>query len=301
MFIGYILRNRKIIDDKFTDTLSLLLVKIIFPALIFTKIISHFNFSAYAYWWILPILAIVLSLLGMAIGYFVYSFINGNAVRKEFMCSCGFQNCGYLPMNLILFAFSGALADRFLVYTFLFIIGFNLIIWSLVPIFLEGNMKKGFKLSLFLNPPIIATLLSILWVLFAGKNHFPIILFEPLRLLGQAAFPIAMITLGAYLARYRAYDLEYDMRRNVIAACISKLLILPAVILILLKWLPIAVDYKFFLFLQGIMPVAVSLVVIGSYSGADNKFLSSTIFYSHLIAIFSIPLWFAFFKFVMLG
>jgi predicted permease len=46
------------------------------------------------------------------------------------------------------------------------------------------------------------------------------------------------------------------------------------------------------------MPTAVSLVVIGSYTGADNEFFSSSIFYTHLVAIFSIPLWLAVFRFI---
>ncbi|MBU1084035.1 MAG: AEC family transporter, partial [Candidatus Omnitrophica bacterium] len=130
---------------------------------------------------------------------------------------------------------------------------------------------------------------------------FPDVLFEPLKQLGQAAFPIAMITLGAYLSKYKAHDLDREMMKNVSAVCAAKLLILPALLLVLLKYLPIGMDYKFFLFLQGVMPTAVSLVVIGSYTGADNKFLSGTIFYSHLAGVISIPLWFSLFRIVMSG
>ncbi|MFH1837313.1 MAG: AEC family transporter [Candidatus Omnitrophota bacterium] len=300
MFMGYMLHKKKIIDDNFTDTLSALLIKIIFPALIFTKIISHFSFNEYAYWWILPLSAMALSLSGMAIGRFVYVLIKGKGSNREFMCGCGFQNCAYLPMNLILFSFSGALSDRLLIYMFLFIAGFNLIMWSLVPLFLAGGIRKDFSFRVFLNPPVIATVLSIIWVAFSGGRSFPPIFSEPLKQLGLSAFPLAMITLGAYLSKYRAYDLGGEIRKNVIATCISKLIILPAIVLAVLMFLPVGIDYKFFIFLQSVMPTAVSLVVIGSFSGADNKFLSGAIFYSHLTAIFSIPLWFILFRLLLL-
>ncbi|MDP8258733.1 MAG: AEC family transporter [Candidatus Aadella gelida] len=301
MLVGYVLYRKGIFDDAFTDKLSLLLVKIIFPALIFTKIVSHFSFREYTYWWILPLLAIGLSVFGMIIGYLVYRIIRGNEASKEFVCSCAFQNCGYLPMNLIIFSFSGILADRFLIYMFLFITGFNLLMWSLVPLFLSGKIKKEFKWSIFLNPPVVATLVSILWVFLFGKNTFPPILFDPLKQLGQAAFPVAMITLGAYLAKYKAYDMDPNMMRSVTASCVVKLLIVPAVILLILRSVSWGIDYKFFLFLQAVMPTAVSLVVIGSYSGANNKFLSGVIFYSHVISIVSIPLWFALFRVIIPG
>ena len=111
----------------------------------------------------------------------------------------------------------------------------------------------------------------------------------PVKQLGQAAFPLVMLTLGAYLSMNRAH--RYENKFSVIAAVAIKLVIFPLIVLLSLRWVPLDLDYRFFLFLQAIMPTAVSLVVIGSYTGADNKFFSSTIFYTHLISIFSIPLW----------
>jgi predicted permease len=39
------------------------------------------------------------------------------------------------------------------------------------------------------------------------------------------------------------------------------------------------------------MPTAVSLVVIGSLTGSDNRFISSSIFYTHVVSLFTIPVW----------
>jgi predicted permease len=296
MFAGYMLHRMKLISGEFVDTLSLLLVRLIFPALIISKTISHFSFSGYAYWWILPLCAMAFSLVGLIIGKFVFKFLKNFHSKKEFMCSCAFQNCGYLPMNLILFSFTGAVADRLLIYMFMFILGFNIFMWSLVPLFLTGKLKEGFKLRVLLNPPVVATVFALLWVAFFGKGTMPALIMDPLKQLGQAAFPIAMLTLGAYLHKNRVFDKESII--PVIAGAGVKLIIFPAIILFLLKWIPLGFDYKFFLFLQAVMPTAVSLVVIGSYTGADNKFFSSIIFYTHLVSILSIPIWLAVFEFL---
>ncbi|MGB2630323.1 MAG: AEC family transporter [Candidatus Omnitrophota bacterium] len=290
---GYILHRMKFISDEFVDTLSRLLVYLIFPALIMSKTITHFSFTEYAYWWFLPLCAIVFCLAGMAIGWVLFAFLKNFGSKKEFMCACGFQNCGYLPMNLILFSFTGIIADRLLVHMFMFMIGFNVLMWSLVPLFLTGKMKEGFRPRVLLNPPVLVTVFSLLWVAFFGKGTVPALVMDPVRQLGLAAFPVAMLTLGAYLHKYRAYSHENGI--PIMAGLAAKLVIFPAIVLLLIRWVPLGLDYRFFLFLQAVMPTAVSLVVIGSYTGADNKFLSGIIFYTHLVAIFSIPLWLALF------
>jgi len=294
MLVGYILRLRKIIDDKFVDTLSLLLVRVVFPALIISKTITHFSFIEYPLWWVLPLSAILFSAIGALLGMIVYPILKNFNSRKEFICSSAFQNCGYLPMNLILFSFAGALRDKLLIYTFLFIVGFNLVMWSFVPLFLAGKKNEMPKRDILLNPPVIATIFSLCVVAFAGKGSIPPIIMDPLRQLGQAAFPLAMITLGAYLYRHKAHDPEN--KGALFAGGAVKLFLFPLIILTLLYFAPLTYDYKFFLFMESIMPTAVSLVVIGSYVKCDNKFFSSSIFYTHLIAIFSIPFWLVIFK-----
>lgn len=297
MLIGFLLRLKNLIDDKFTDMLSLLLMRAIFPALIISKTIKHFDFGEFPFWWTLPLAAIVFSIAGMFIGKIVRKVFKVPESEKEFISSCGFQNCGFLPMTLILFAFTGLVMERMLIFLFLYILGFNLLMWSLVPLFLSGNLKRDFKLKVFLNPPVVATLFSLVWVAFLGRGSLPGIIAHPLSQLGMAAFPLSMITLGAYLCRYRAY--KPKSKASVVAASVTKLIIFPIIALGILIPLRAAMDYKLFLFLEAIMPTAVSLVVIGSYTNADNEFFSSTIFYTHLAAIFTIPLWLAVFRMFM--
>ncbi len=287
--IGYVIYYRRIVSDKFVDTLSQLLIRVIFPCLIVNKIVLNFSFSEYKNWWLLPVCALFFSLFGMLLGALVFRSFRAPCPRKEFLCTTGFQNCGYLPMNIILFAFAGLVRDKLLIYTFLFIIGFNLLMWSLVPLFLSGKLKDSFKLKVLLNPPVVATILSILWVAVFGKGAMPSIVMDPIGQLGQAAFPLAMLILGAYLCRYSAH-LPVE-KIPVIAGMLVKLLMFPLIVLGVLLLVPVESSLRFFLFLQAIMPTAVSLVVIGAYTNADNRFFSSMIFYTHLAAIFSMPLW----------
>ncbi|MCK4852155.1 MAG: AEC family transporter [Candidatus Omnitrophica bacterium] len=296
VLLGCAIYRLKLVDDKFIDKLTYLLVIILFPSLIISKTITHFSFTQYAYWWVLPVSAVAFSLSGMALGALVFKLFRGFGSRREFMCAVGFQNCGYLPMNLIIFSFSGLIADRLLIYMFLFISGFNLLMWSIAPLFLAGGLKRGFRWNVFLNPPVVAAVFSLLWVAVFGKGSMPELVMGPVRQLGQASFPVAMLTLGAYLCRYRAYVPEN--KAPIISGVVLKLLVFPLFVFMLLLLVPVSGDYRFFLFLQSTMPTAVSLIFIGSYTGADNRFFSSIIFYSHLIAVLSIPFWLGIFHLV---
>jgi len=293
MAAGYALYHFRVIDARFNDMLSAVLVRLLFPALIISKTVGHFSFTAYGAWWILPLSAVFFALGGMLVGRWVHALVKNGVPKKEFMCSCGFQNCGYLPMNLILFAFAGEIGDRLLVYVFLYSMGFNLIMWSLVPFFLTGKIRSGFRLKALLNAPVVAVLISLTWVGIFGRGSIPHILADPLRILGEASFPVAMLTLGAYLCQHRVHDPGGKMPLVMCAA--AKLVLFPAIVLLALMWLPLSYEHKFFLFLQGVMPTAVSLVVIGGYTNADNRFFASSIFYTHLAAVVTIPLWFGVF------
>ena len=299
-FLGYLFYRIKLVDDPFVDKLSQILVKVIFPSLIISKTITNFSFSEFSFWWLLPLLAAVFSLSGMAIGAFALKArpLKAFKSKREFMSSAGFQNSGYLPMNLIIFLFAGAVADKLLIYLFLFLVGFDFLTWSFMPLFLTGGLRKNFRPSMFLNPPVLSPVFSLIWVAVFGKNSMPSVIMEPLRQLGGAAFPIAMLTLGMFLARYRAHVPE--QKTPVILNIAIKLGIFPLIILLILMSLNVSPDLRFLLFLQAVMPTAVSLVFISAYAGGNNRFLSSVIFYSHLVSIITIPLWFLIYNIVFI-
>ncbi len=290
---GYISYHLKIVTGDFVDVLSRLLVRVIFPALIVSKVITRFDPSEFAFWWVLPLSATAFSLGGMLMGAVALKFMKKCASPREFMCACGFQNCGYLPMNLIVFAFSGALADKLLVYVFLFILGFDILMWSLVPLFITGKIKSDFKVSTLFSAPVVATLFSISWVILTKRAALPEVIMDPLKQLGQAAFPMAMFVLGAYLHKYQAFMPE--RKTPLVYVSLVKLALFPAVILAILLFMPFDTEMKYFLFLQSTLPTAVAMVIIGSYTASDSKFLSSVIFYTHILSIFTIPIWLAVF------
>lgn len=287
--IGYSLYIKGLIKKGAADALSNILIWACVPALILTKITSIFDPSAFPEWWLLPVCSIAMAGMGLGLGYLSQKPIKNFDSRREFMVSCAFQNSGYLPMTLVAFVCSGPLCDKLLVYIFLFLIGFNITLWSFGPAFLSKDLRRNFRIATILNPPVIVTIFSVLWVFLMGKGTIHNLIYDPLLILGNSSFPLALIVLGAYLAEHRGFSSKNW--QALAGSIVVKLMILPAIVLALLRYLPLGGPLKFFILLEATMPAAVSLVIIGQYVNADNKFLSGVIFYSHLLAIITIPVW----------
>ncbi|MBF0215505.1 MAG: AEC family transporter [Candidatus Omnitrophica bacterium] len=296
MAAGYILYLRKIINDCFVEDLGQLLVKVVIPCLVASRIIMNFDYAGYSDWWRFPLFGMGYSVFGMLLGFVVSKYLVKNSPVKEFMCSVGIENCGYLPMNLIIFAFSGEFQNRLLIYTFLFMTGFDMLVWSVIPLFLKGDLRGSIKPGIFVTAPMIAIVFSLSWVAVFGKGNFPGLLMDPMSMIGGMGFPMGMIVLGAYLCKHKA--IVPQKSTAVIASIFLKLLAFPIIMIILLHVCRVQTDVRFFLFLEAIVPTAVSLVIIGAYTGADNAFFASVIFYSHLFAVFTIPLWLEFYRFI---
>jgi malate permease and related proteins len=294
--IGYISNKKGLISKDAIHALNKIVLWLCLPALIISRTISSFDPRAMSYWWVLPLVSLVMSALGGLFGYLVQGLFKGGLPRKEFISSCAFQNCGYLPMALVVFICSGEYCDLMLIYIFLFITGFNLVFWGLLPAYLSKE-NDGIKLKSILNPPLVAMVFSVASIFLFGRGWLPEIISSPLDMLGSTTFVIVLLALGAYLAEQG----EYVPKNPIfLAVCVSiKLLILPLAVLGILMLMPMDISYKFFIFLQSMMPVAASLVIVGLYKNADNHFYSFAIFYSHLIAIITIPLWLLAFRMVV--
>ncbi|MBU1862060.1 MAG: AEC family transporter, partial [Candidatus Omnitrophica bacterium] len=206
--LGFFFFKKKIIKKEGCRLLSSLLLWIFFPALIFSRITETFDPTTYPWWWLLPCCAIVMSFCGMFIGLVISTMLPQNNFKREFILSSGFQNCGYLPMALITFIYSGMLCDTILAHIILFVTGFNICIWMFAPAFLSQNDKKSFIISGIFRPPVISVIVSILLVLVFGKGCVSESILFPMRIIGNCSFTLGLLLLGAQLAQYRGYNIH---------------------------------------------------------------------------------------------
>lgn len=284
---GFFLVKRKILSGEGLSILSRLVVEFTLPLFIFSQLITRFTFSLYRYWWIFPILSIVITFFGLGIGYLFLKMSKETVQKREFLSLVTFQNSGYLPLILVATLLSPERKEEMFIYIFLFLLGFNLIIWSFGVWFLTRHKIKNFELGSLFSPPVLATLSALILILLGINRFIPQLILRPARMIGDCTLPLAMLVIGGSLAEVSIKHIEKKTMFNLILA---KLFVMPVLALAVLLWLKPAPLIGFLVILQAAMPSATSLVLITRHYNIEDRLISQGVFFSHLASIATIPL-----------
>ena len=203
-----------------------------------------------------------------------------------------FQNCGYLPLSLICLAFAGDAQQSLVVYTFLYMFGFNLLIWSVGTAVIYKD-KAGMSWQAMLNPPVVAVLAVFAVKLFGGAQAaLPAVVSEPLSMLGRATIPLSMFFLGAALAAGGRLPMSRPFWTQSAYLFLLKMLFVPFAAVCACAFLPERFELlAFFVVMQAAVPPAVNVPIIVKLKEGDHEFASQVVCIMHLAGIVTVPLW----------
>jgi hypothetical protein len=291
--LGFFLIKRKILSYEGLDGISRLVIEIALPLFIFCKFIKEFSFSLYPNWWIFPILSVALTVLGFAISSFFLWTTRNPDEGRQFISLVGFQNSGYLPLPLVAAMLPPNEAGQMFIYIFLFLVGFNLLMWSWGVYLLTYHKARRFEFGSLFSPPVVATLIGLLCVWLKLENSLPNFVFRPLKMVGDCTLPLAIFVVGASLA-----EMELGKGINKPALffiCLLKLAVLPLIVLAVLIKVKISYLIALLLLIQATMPPATTLSVIIRHYKKTDHLVSPAIFIGHIISILTIPLFLSLF------
>lgn len=283
---GYFLVKKELLGHEGLKALSRLTIDVTLPVLIFCQLIKDFRFDIYPDWWLYPVLSIAITVFGLAVGSLFVGFIKGEPQKMQFLSLVAFQNSGYLPLALIAALMPADKSAPLFIYLFLFLLGFNLMMFSVGVHMLCFHKNKKFELASLFSAPVIAVL-SGLAIIFFGLNKFiPDALYKPLRLVGDSTLPLAMFVVGGNLA---AIDLGKTLPRGIMLAILSKMVIMPALGLWLIFAFNIPNLLGLLMLIQLAMPSATTLSVITCHYKKEDLLISQGVFYSHIASLFTLP------------
>lgn len=284
--IGYLLVKRRLVGPEGLAAISRLIIEVTLPLLIFTKLAKDFTFSLYPKWWAFPLTSILITAAGLVIGALFIGAVKGREHKRQFLSLVSFQNAGYLPLALIATMFSGQEADTILVYLFLFLMGFNLLIWSLGVQLISFRQNKKFELASLFSPPVAATLFGLAFVFFGLNRMLPDFIYKPLRTAGDCTVPLSLLVVGANLAQIH---IAKTNKRAVALLVLAKMILMPAAGLLLLAKLNLPTLAGLLIMMQLAMPSATSLSVIVQHYKKEDLLVSQGIFFTHLLGVVTIP------------
>ncbi|MEI6631332.1 MAG: AEC family transporter [bacterium] len=296
--IGYFLVKKNILGEAGLDALSRLTIEITLPAMIFCQLIKDFSFKLYPDWWVFPLLSVGITLLGLGVGGIFSWFISAGEQRHQFLSLVTFQNSGYLPLALVAALLPQEQLSQIFIYLFLFLLGFNIVIFSFGIYLLSFSKTNKFALGSLFSPPVIATLIS-LAALFFGLNRFlPEFIFRPLKMIGGCTLPLAIFVVGGNLAQIRLQNIN---KKAILLMSLAKLVILPAIGLFLIVKLRLPQLIGLLILIELAVPSATFLSVFIRQYKKEDLLISQGIFFGHILSIITIPIFLSlYFALVML-
>jgi predicted permease len=296
--IGFLLIKRNILNSDALDILSRLVVEVTLPLMIFSQLIKNFSFNQFPNWWVFPLMSLFISFFGFCVGVIFCLFLKEKAFRRQFISLNAFQNSGYLPLVLVSTILPKEKLEIMFIYLFLFLLGFNFIIWSMGVYFLTGKQSKNFALANFFTPPVIATILSLILVYLRLNRFIPNYIYKPLNMLGESTLALAMLVVGGNIAEV---DLKKIDKTPILLLILVKLIILPLLgLLFIIKFRPDEL-IGLLLIIQLAVPSATSLSLIIRHYEKGDLIISQGVFWTHIISLLTLPLFLSlYFNFYMI-
>ncbi|MEQ9825538.1 MAG: AEC family transporter [Puniceicoccaceae bacterium] len=287
--VAGVLARAGVFQDSMITGASRAVVFCFLPCLIFDKITRGFDPTTMPYWWMIPVSALVLFLVGLTVTL-VLNHVE--FLKKPDLLPLGFmQNAGYFSIaigeTLVPEQF-----DTWAVYTFLFVLIFNPLLWTFGKYFVSDNRATRFQFRQLITPPLMGVILGIVMVLSGLIQWVPHPARNAAALLGNAAVPLSLVILGATIAttplRLRNHA------RLILKSLLSKLVLIPAITLGLLLWMDLPAELSLlglFWMLQAAYPQASNLVLqIRTYGGSAER-VCAVLVSGYTVSLLTLPIW----------
>lgn len=195
-----------------------------------------------------------------------------------------FSNPGFFGIPLIV----ASVGQGAVFYVACFVAFLNIGQWTYGVSLLTGQpIRKGFEPKKLIRAPfMIAVLIGL--ALFLSRLTLPDMLKGVLQTVGQLNTPLAMFTVGVYLAQTDI--LSMVRRKRLYGLSAVRLVLIPLLSLLLLSLLPAEMrDMKLALLLAISCPVGSNVAVYAQLHGRDSSYAVETVVMSTLFSLFTIP------------
>lgn len=305
ILVGWLARRRKALSAETTATLSLFVVDITFPALVFVQMLKSVDGEFLREGWYVPLLGFGILAVGEIVGLLIAPLFASREQRLTFIFLVSVANWVYLPLPIAEGLFHEAGVRTIL----LFNIGAQLALWSMGVWTLRGGRPDLAALkNLLKNPGLLATAAGIIlallwpglaalakadpvpdaaWSAFAGRA-----ILQALDLAGGLTIGLSLIVTGAQLG-----GLQFTARGDTRAQAgivLGRLLLTPLVVVVLIQLLrlggvEIPERERLLTHIISFMPVAISCSIFTERFGGGTALSARAIFYTTLLSIATVP------------
>ena len=295
MGIGLWLRRRGWLTADADASLMRVTINLLLPALIFGSVLGNPALRRPENLLLPPLVGFGMVAVGIGVARLLArtAGLQTKPEQRTFAFLAGLQNYAYLVIPLCLSLFDSGTTGVLFVHN----VGTEIAMWTLGVTVLTGSgLSGGWKK--IMNAPLAALLLALalnfLGMIFTPSAPLAVagkMVLTTIHWLGQSAIPLALLLIGAIVADHLAEARGGNAVRVVTVAALVRLAILPAMFLLLAKFLPCSIELKRVLILQGAMPSAVLPIVITKHYGGDTRTALQVALGTSVLGLVTIPLW----------
>ncbi|SHE43316.1 AEC family transporter [Alkalibacter saccharofermentans] len=281
--IGYHIRKKGLLSEGAAGNFPKFITDITLPCLIISSMQLTYTRDRIQEMGALMVIAVVAFLVQLVFSLFIPFILglgeDGDKGVYQFMIM--FQNAGFIgyPVLVTIFGLEAVF------YGAIYNIPFRILIMTLGVSMME-NEKRVFSIKDMFTPGIIATLVGL--ALFFTQYKLPVIIDDPINMIGSLTTPLAMIYIGASMTEVKFGRMVANKRIYMIS--FIRLLAIPMVILLaisgfveneMIRGVPVVIHA---------MPVATLCTIFAKEYNNNVDLASSGVFMTTLLSMVTIPL-----------
>lgn len=304
---GFLLAKCKMLPEKASEALSAVVLYGCQPFMVFMSF-QGFEYTPDVGLNMLVVFGIALAVHFVTFAVAALLFRNKeDAKTKTLRYASTFSNCGFMGFPFLAMLFNGnPAANEVVVYASVIITVFHILNWTVGVYFMTGSFKEASVKKIIFNPCIIAVVVGLLLFVTVKKPIVQVAaegtvmrdvlekVTASLKYLSDAVTPLSMIVIGIKLSGISPKQLFLDKRAY--AASAVKLVLMSAVSMLAVAFLPVSSAIKYAVFLLLSMPSATSTAMFALRFGGDADFSTVCVLLSTLLSIITLPLMFLVFN-----
>lgn len=288
--LGILIRKLNWLTEEADKSLMRVCVNVLLPCLILDKSLGNPALSQTSNLVLAPLIGFLLIGVGITIAYWAKLFhgLSEASQRRTFALTVGMHNYGYVPLPLALLLFDQSTAG----VLFLHIIGVEMAMWTLGVMLLSGGQTRDWRK--LINAPLIAILLAVVLNALGWNTSVPQVITTGMHWLGGCAIPLALLLIGAIMADHLGDFHSANGWRVMAVGVLLRIGVLPLIILLVAKFVPITTEHRHVLVLEAAMPTAVFPVVLSKLYKGDPATAMRAVIATSIVSLVTIPLWIKF-------
>ena len=282
MAIGFLLKKIKLISARGQKEITDLVINLILPANIITSFMTEISSDTISDCAWIAVISIGIQLIALFYGNLFFHKENENrlkCLRYAIICS----NAGFLWNPVA----EGVFGSVGLMLASVYLIPQRIMMWSEgIAIFSGVSDKKATLKKVVTHPCVLACFIG--FILMVGQIKLPAVILTPVQTLGRCNTALSMMVIGMILADI---DVKTILDKTVIRYTIHRLVIIPIMVYLVCRLLPVSRLVCGVSVLLAAMPAGATTSMLAAKYDRDPEFATKLVVFSTLCSIPAIMIW----------